>query len=79
MAWKWFGVRTSTRWEAIGKPESIDDNFDEDDTLIEERVVLIKARSFDEAIKKGEKEAKDELAEYKNFYGQRISQRYLEV
>ena len=38
MAWKWFGVRTLTRWEAIGKPESIDDNFDEDDTLIEEKL-----------------------------------------
>ncbi len=79
MSWKWFGVKTLTRWEAIGKPKSIDENFDADATLIEERVVLIKARSFDEAIRKGEKEAKGNLSEYKNFYGQKIKQRYLEV
>lgn len=40
---------------------------------------MIKARSFDEAIKKGEKEAKNNLSEYKNFYGQKVKQRYLEV
>ena len=79
MVWKWFGVKTLTRWEAIGKPKSIDENFDEDATLVEERIVLIKARSFDEAIKKGEKEAENYLDEYKNFYGQKVKQRYLKV
>ena len=79
MSWKWFGVKTLTRWEAIGKPKSIDENFDADATLVEERIVLIKARSFDEAIKKGEKEAENYLAEYKNFYGQKVKQRYLKV
>ncbi len=79
MSWKWFGVKTLTRWEAIGKPKSIDENFDEDATLVEENFFLIKARSFDEATKKGEKEAKNNLSEYKNFYGQKVKQRYLEV
>ena len=79
MSWKWFGVKTLTRWEAIGKPKSIDENFDEDATLVEERIVLIKARSFDEAIKKGEAEAENYLSEYKNFYGQKVKQRYLKV
>ena len=79
MSWKWFGVKTLTRWEAIGKPKSIDGNFDADATLIEERIVLIRARNFDEAIKKGENEAKRNLSEYKNFYGQKVKQRYLEV
>ena len=79
MAWKWFGVRTLTRWEATGKTKSVDENYDEDVTLIEERIVLIKARSFDEAIQKGEKEAKEDLSEYENFYGQKVKQRYLEV
>ena len=78
MVWKWFSVKTLTRWEAIGKPAKIDDNYDEETTLLEERIVLIKARNFDEAIKKGEKEAKDNLSEYKNFYGQKIRLRYLE-
>lgn len=79
MSWKWFGVKTLTRWEAISKPKSIDENFDKDATLIEERIVLIKARNFDEAIRKGEKEAKNSLSEYKNFYGQKVKQRYLEI
>ncbi|HEV8160547.1 MAG TPA: DUF4288 domain-containing protein [Pyrinomonadaceae bacterium] len=78
MAWKWFGVKQLTRWEAVGKPKSIDDNYDEEATLIKERIVLIKARNFNEAIKKGEKEAKENLSEYKNFYGQKVKQRYLE-
>ncbi len=67
MSWKWFGVKTLTRWETIGKPKSIDENFDDDATLIEERVVLIKARSFDEAIKKGENEAKKICQNIKTF------------
>ncbi len=79
MAWKWFGVKTLTRCEAIGRPKAVDENFDGDATLLEERVVLIKARSFDEAIKKGEREAENYLAEYKNFYGQTVKQRYLKV
>ena len=78
MSWKWYGVKTLTRWEAIGKPKSIDENYDEDATLLEERVVLIKARNLDEAIKKGEKEAKRNLSEYENFYGQKVKLRYLE-
>jgi len=78
VAWKWFGVKTLFRWEAIGKPKSIDDNYDEA-TLVEEQIVSIKARNFNEAIKKGEKEAKENLSEYRNFYGQKVKQRYLEV
>ncbi len=79
MAWKWFGVKTLIRWETIGKPKPFDGNFDDDATLLEERIVLIKARSFDEAIKKGEKEAESYSVEYKNFYGQKVKQRYLKV
>ena len=79
MPWKWFGVKTLVRWEAIGKPKSIDDNYYDEATLVEERIVLIKARNFNEAIKKGKKEAKENLSEYRNFYGQKVKQRYLEV
>ncbi len=63
----------------MGKPKTVDGNFDSDATLLEERVVLIKARSFDEAIKKDENEAANYLSEYKNFYGQKVKQRYLKV
>ena len=56
MAWKWFGVKTLTRWETVGKPRSIDENFDEDTTLIEEidelNGVLVYGETREEAIKK---------------------------
>ncbi|HQZ82563.1 MAG TPA: DUF4288 domain-containing protein [Pyrinomonadaceae bacterium] len=79
MVWKWFGVKTLFRWEAIGKRRSVDESYHDDATLVEERIVLIRARSFDEAIKKGEKEAENYSAEYKSFYGQKVKQRYLKV
>lgn len=79
MSWKWFGVKTLFRSETVGKPKAVDKNFDEDATSIEERIVLIKARNFDEAIKKGEIEAKAYLFDYENIYGQKVKQRYLEV
>ena len=78
MAWKWFGVKTLVRWEAIGKPDHVDENYDEDATLLEERVVLIKARNFQEAIGKGEREVIEYLSEFSNFYGQKVKLRYLE-
>lgn len=78
MAWKWFGVKTLTRWEVIGKPKFVDENYDDDSALLEERITLIKARTFEEAIKKGEKEANEYSSEYGNFYGQKVRLRYLE-
>jgi hypothetical protein len=78
MAWKWFGVKTLTRWEAIGQPQTVDENYDDDSTMLEERVVLIKARTFDEAIRKGEKDANENSSDYRNFYGQTVRLRYLE-
>ncbi len=77
MVWKWFGVKTISRWETIGKPNSMDDGYDDEATLIEERIVLIRARSSDEAIKKAEKEAVENQSEYNNFYNQKVRIRYL--
>jgi hypothetical protein len=79
MGWKWYSVKTLIRWEAFGKPTFIDKHYDEETTLVEERIVLIKARSLDEATIKGEKEANDYSSEYSNVYGQKIRQRYLKV
>src|SRR4051794_8957759 len=46
MGWKWFGVKTIFRVEASGTPRKTDDRFDPDVTMVEERVVLIRARSI---------------------------------
>lgn len=77
--WKVFAVKTLYRTTAKGKPKITDSNFRKDLDLIEERIVTIKARNFDEAISKGEKEAINYASEtsYKNIYGQKIIQTYI--
>ena len=78
MSWKWFGVKTVYRIEAKGMPVTADDRFDPEATGVEERVVLIRARSFDEAIAKGEAEAKEYASDtYTNPYGQVVRTRFL--
>lgn len=80
MNWSWFGVKTIYRIEAFGRPQAIDSAYDPDATLIEERVVLFRARSFDEAIRKAEKEAlRYAASQHRNPYGQTVKMRYLEA
>jgi hypothetical protein len=78
--WNWYGVKTWYRMEAKGKPSFKDEDYEADSTLIEERIVLFKARNFSEAIRKAEKEAKRYAAKvaYQNIYGQRVTLRYLD-
>lgn len=74
----WYGVKTLYRWEATGDPVKIDGGYDEEATVLEERVVLIKAVSIDDAIEKAESEANVFSDQnYKNFYGQTVRTRYL--
>lgn len=78
MPWKWFGVKTVLRTEAQGVPTSQDSSYDSEATLVEERVLLVRARSFAEAIVKAESEVKEYASgQYSNHYGQVIKQRYL--
>lgn len=77
--WKVFSVKTLYRTVASGKPRITDENFRDDIDLVEERIVTIKARNFDEAITKGEKEAIKYASEtdYPNPYGQKVIQKYI--
>ena len=50
-------MRTLYRVTAEGIPKSRDRHFDPDSTLVEDRVVLFQATSFDDAIALGVKEA----------------------
>jgi hypothetical protein len=79
MGWFWYGVKTAYRVEASGKPSKKDAAYDPEATLAEERVVLFKARSFDEAISKAEKEALVYESTYTNVYGEEVSCRYVGV
>ena len=79
--WNWYGVRTLYRTVASGKAKNVDENFVPGATMVEERVVLFKARSGEEAISKGVREAKDyaRSLRYSNLYGQRVRKRFLKV
>lgn len=78
MSWKWYGVKTLYRTTVVGEPENVDRYYDPEATLVEERVVLFRARSFDEALSKAAKEARRYASSDRtNRYGQRIRQRFL--
>ena len=57
MAWNWYGAKTLYRYRARGRARRPDRGFNRENTLVEERVVLFRARSFDEAISRAEAEA----------------------
>ena len=57
-SWKWYGIRSLYRWAAVGRPKNPDESYVKDATLVEERIVLIKARSDEEAMRKAKKEGK---------------------
>ena len=77
--WKIFSVKTIYRTSVSGAPKVIDENYRDNYDLLEERIVTLKARNFDEAISKGEKKAIKYALEtkYLNPYGQKVSQKYI--
>ena len=78
MSWRLFGVKTAYRFDARGRARNTDSSYDPLTTLVEERVVLIRARSLDEAIRKAKTEARRyvrTLGSYRNVYGERVRSR----
>ncbi len=75
--WKVFAVKTIYRTSVTGEPFATDESYSNQFDQIEERVFTIKARSFDEAIKRAEAEA-EEYADgsHINPYGQDVTQEY---
>lgn len=49
MVTNWFGVKTLFRTRAVGRAKAIDHAFDPYLDMVEERIVLVRARSFDAA------------------------------
>lgn len=69
---KWFGVKTLYRACARGRPTKRDRHYQPDATLIEERVVLVRAADFDHALKGANREALAYARDgYENQYGQK--------
>ncbi len=78
MSLRWFGVKTLYRTSALGRPKATDRYYDPLTALLEERVVLFKARNFDEAIRKAEREAGSYTkSSHLNPYGQKVKTVYL--
>ncbi|MFA5260440.1 MAG: DUF4288 domain-containing protein [Candidatus Omnitrophota bacterium] len=79
MTVKWFSVKTLYRTTAKGLPEKPDLSFDPDSTLVEERILLIKAHNVREALSKAQREAADyaRKRECVNPYNQKMCTTYL--
>ena len=77
----WYGVRTLVRVVASGKPKMVDKNFDPNATLLEDRVVLFQADSFESAIKQAKDEAQRycKSIEFVNIYGQKVRLKFLKT
>lgn len=79
--WKWYGVRSLYRWIALGKPKEPDSSYIPGATLVEERIVLVKARSGKEALTRAEKEGRTyaRSIQLTNVYGQKVRARLLKA
>jgi hypothetical protein len=75
----WYGVRTLFRLFATGKPKWTDRYFDPASTLVEDRIILFQAKSFGDAIKQAEAEARHycKAIRYLNVYGQSVRLKFL--
>ena len=77
---RWFGVKTVYRTSTVGKPLVLDSDYDDEGTLVEERVVLVRARDHHAALKRAEWEAaKYAKNSHTNPYGQSVVTRRLKA
>jgi uncharacterized protein DUF4288 len=76
---KWYAVKSILRLAPMGKPSGRDGAYDPQASLIEERVVLFRARSHEEALARAEQEARrySRQPSHRNPYGQRVRYRLL--
>jgi hypothetical protein len=77
---RWFAVRTLYRTKALGKPRVASPHYDPDSTNLEERVVLFRARSTEDALKQGRAEGLRYASsvEMVNAYGQNLRTKLLD-
>ena len=78
---RWFGVKSLFRLVVSGEPRATDELYQPDGTLIEERVVIVRADSPKKALRKGRREA-DKYARnlaHLNPYGQLVVCRRVEA
>ena len=71
-------MKSLFRVSAVGRPKATDSAYDPKMTMVEERVVLYRSRSFGEAIRAAERDAREYArGNHTNPYGQQVVTRYL--
>lgn len=77
----WYGAKTLYKTTTFGKPSFIDKDFNNELMIIEERVIILQASSFDDAIIIGEKEAYEYASnsDFNTVYGQTTKSEYLNI
>jgi hypothetical protein len=75
----WFAVKSLYRSEIVGDPRVVDEDYDPDGTLVEERVILVRADSHKKALQKAEAEAERYPSQHINPYGQLVVWRRSEL
>ncbi|WP_420590684.1 DUF4288 domain-containing protein [Bacterioplanoides sp.] len=72
--WKVYAVKTLYRTKTSGVAHSQAEGYSDEFDMVEERIVTIKARSFDEATKRAEREAEEYASDsFINPFGQQVS------
>jgi hypothetical protein len=74
---KWFGVRIFLRRVARGRAIGRDAYYDASGTLVEERIVIVRARDARDAFARMRRRVQSEGITYKNAYGQVVKQELL--
>jgi len=78
--WKWYSVLLLFESTISEKPDlnKIDKNFKNDIKLYEERIIIIKAQSYNHAYKLADNYAKEYESEYINPYEQKVNEKFID-
>src|SRR5580765_425332 len=74
---KWFGVKMVLRTAITGRVRGRDADYDPDGTLVEERVVIVRATDGKDAFTRARQKAAKGLSSYRNVYGETVRERIL--
>lgn len=70
---KLYAVKSTYQWVAAGRSKTKDKFYSRNSRLVEERIVLVQARSFDEALKLAKKESAIYCGpKFTNVYGELV-------
>jgi hypothetical protein len=74
---RWFGVKLLVRTVAVGRVRGRDDDYDREGTLVEERVLIVRARDGRDAFFRARRRVLKDVVNYRNVYGQAVRNKIL--